>query len=247
MTPAIRRMLAVGRALFGAGLLVYVVLASGALGTAQRVLAVPWMLPLIALVFPLTGVAVESLRLRALFAASGYTLTFSRAYQLVTISALFGYAVPGGTGADVVKLYYLATEHRGQTIEMAAILLVDRLAALFALMLVVLALGMAEGHLLFETAIGRSLALLSLAVLGTQGLLTAVAWSHWVRATRLYRWLTTDAPAGRLIGRLAAALHRFGERRGAVARAVAWSVVGHLLVAALFGLAAHVTFGAGSV
>jgi uncharacterized membrane protein YbhN (UPF0104 family) len=130
---------------------------------------------------------------------------------------------------------------------MAAILLVDRLAALFALMLVVLTLGIVEGHLLFETAIGRSLALLSLTVLGAQGLLTAVAWSHWVRATRLYRWLTTDAPAGRLIGRLAAALHRFGERRGAVARAVAWSVVGHLLVAALFGLAAHVTFGAANV
>lgn len=247
MNPSVRRWMGVGRAVLGAGLLVYVVVASGALATARRVLETPWLLPVIALVIPVLGMAIESMRLRALFTASGYDLPFVRAFRLVAVSALLGYAVPGGTGADVVRLYYLATEHRGRTVEMAAILLVDRLAALGALMVVVLLIGAVEGRILFDTAVGRSLALLSLGVLGAQILLTALAWSNWVRATRLYRWVTTDAPGAPVVARLAASLHRFGEHRGAVLAALAWSATGHTLTAALFGATGYVMFGPSAV
>jgi uncharacterized membrane protein YbhN (UPF0104 family) len=177
-----------------------------------------------------------------LFAALDLELPVARAYRFVAIGTLFGYAVPGGTGADVVKLYYLASEHRGRGLEAATILLVDRLIALFSLLAVALTLGVVQGGFLFETALGRGLAATAGGIMLVQGLLTLVAWSDALRGTGAYRWLTERAPGGTAIRRVADALRQLGLRRMSVAQAVGLSMVGHLSIVCMFGFSSRVLF-----
>lgn len=229
------------RIALGVVLLVVVVRASGGGSLLRSLLANAWVISLF-LVQTGIGAVVEAKRLAILLGAQGVQLRMPNGLRLVAAAASFTYAVPGGTGGDLVKLYYLASDRRGRGVEVATVLLVDRAIGLFALLCVALILaliaGVARGGTVVAWAVGLAFGgmLLEAAVM-------ALAWSRRFRGSGLYRFLTARAPLAPYWRRLFDAAYEFRNHRGRVMLAVALSVVGQSLLAGAFGMAGIVLLG----
>jgi glycosyltransferase 2 family protein len=231
-------LLMIVRAVLGTALLVYVLGFGGAWAQLRELLGAVWLVALLN-TFPLFGASIEAMRLGILFGAQHLHLPFRVGVRVVAIGALFNLWIPGGTGGDVMKLYYIADRHSGRGVEVATILLVDRAVAMFALLTLILLLLLAQPALMrvpvvrgATVAVGGALA----AMLAG----TAVVWSARVRASALYRGAVARRPLGRYLGRAADAVYRFREHKRALLAAAALSMTGHALLALTFAIAGTV-------
>lgn len=235
----IKHLFTVIRAAFGVGLLYYVLKVTGGWGAVKQLVSTTWLLPWLAML-TIFGAAIESKRLGFLFRAQGMPLSFVQGYRVVAIGALFNFCIPGGTGGDVMKLYYLAADKRGRRVEIATVLFVDRAVALFCMLCLVVALALLDGRLVWDSPLIGGLALV--AVLVAIGLLVGgvVACSTTLRASRWYSYLMARLPLRRYLARAADALHVFRKNTAALARAAALSFVGHLALLGVFVAAGRV-------
>jgi uncharacterized protein (TIRG00374 family) len=231
--PSSKSFLTALRVFLGIGLLYYVLSATGGWLAAHRFLSIPWLLPGLA-TLTLLGAAIESKRLGLLLESQGISLPFWRGYQVVAIGAFFNFCIPGGTGGDVMKLYYLALDNRRQVVEVATVLLVDRAIGLFSLLLLVVGLAIFNAQLVREYALIKLL--IALAVSGSVGLalLGIFSCSTAFRATWLYRVVVTRIPLHRFVRRVANALSTFRVHKGALIGAVLLSMLGHVLLTSMF-------------
>src|SRR5215468_4059506 len=227
MKNTLRHFFTILRVALGVGLLYYVLKVNGGWMAAKQLISAKWLLPWLS-ALTIFAAAFEATRLRVLFGAQGMRLSFVEGYRAVAIAALFNFCIPGGTGGDVMKLYYLAADSRGQRVEIATLIFFDRAVALFCMLSLVVALAMLDGRLVWDYPLIGSL--VAAAAIGAAGLLTcgAVAFSTRLRESRWYAYLMDRAPLHRYLTRAAAALYVFRKNRAALARAVALSVVGHL-------------------
>ena len=125
MNRKVRTVWRVLRCGIGLGLLSYVLAETGIELIGPRLRSIGWLWAgLVALTC--LGTVIEARRLGLLFASQGMRLPFGIGVRLVAIGTFFNLAVPGGTGGDLVKLYYLASGNRGRGIESATVLFVDR-------------------------------------------------------------------------------------------------------------------------
>src|ERR1044071_1339863 len=113
------------RVAVAAALLYYVLSKNGNWMAARQLLSAVWLLPLL-FAQTIVGAAVESRRLGGLFRSQGMDVPFWYGYPLCAIAAFFSLCIPGGTGGDVMKLYYLTSRYRGKGVEVATVLLIDR-------------------------------------------------------------------------------------------------------------------------
>jgi hypothetical protein len=233
-----RAALAVFRVALGVGLLAWVLSRSG-LGALAPVLSSPWVL-LVLLGLSLFGASVEAERLRVLFGSAGLRLTRGLAWRVVPVGSFFNFCVPGGTGGDVVKLYYLAKENPGRGVEVATVVLVDRVVALAAVLMLVLALVVPNLALVRSSAILRAVVLTAAAGLAAIAVVVALAWSKALRDSRLYAWMMERMPLRRYVERVADALHAFRDRKAALVAAALISLCGHIGVAATYMVVASV-------
>jgi glycosyltransferase 2 family protein len=233
-----RLWLAVGRGVLGAALLVYVLRTGGAWTQLRELFGVLWLVALLN-AFPLVGATVEALRLGVLFGAQHLHLPFRIGVRVVAIGALFNLWIPGGTGGDVMKLYYIAGRHTGRGVEVATILLVDRAVALFALLTLILALLLIQRPLMLVPVI-RGATIGVAVVLGAILAGTAFIWSARIRASAVYRGVLARVPLGRHIARAADAAYRFRDHKTAILKAALLSMTGHALLAVTFAIAGTV-------
>jgi uncharacterized protein (TIRG00374 family) len=237
MKNTIRHFLIILRVALGVGLLYYVLKVTGGLLAAKQLISTKWLLPWLS-ALTIIGAAIEARRLGVLFGAQGMRLSFFEGYRAVAIAALFNFCIPGGTGGDVMKLYYLAADSRGQRVEIATLIFVDRAVALFCMLNLVVALALLDGRLVWDHPMIGSL--VAIAAIGAIGLAAggAVACSTRLRESRWYACLLDRAPLSRYLTRAADALYVFRKNRAALARAAALSVVGHLVLLSLLSAAA---------
>jgi glycosyltransferase 2 family protein len=230
--PWNRNFLTALRVFLGIGLLYYVLSTTGGWLAAHRFLSAPWLLPGLS-VLTLLGAAIESKRLGLLLKSQGIGLPFAHGYRVVAIGAFFNFCIPGGTGGDVMKLYYLASENRRQVIELATVLLVDRAVALFSLLLLVVALAIFDAQLVQEYVLVQFL--IAIAVAGLLGLLlfAALSCSPQFRVSRLYRFVVTKMPLHRYLQRISDALWRFRDHKAALLGAAVLSMLGHVALAVM--------------
>src|SRR5215471_12001248 len=215
------------RVALGVGLLYYVLKVNGGWMAAKQLISTKWLLPWLS-ALTIFAAAFEAKRLGVLFGAQGMRLSFVEGYRAVAIAALFNYCIPGGTGGDVMKLYYLAADSRGRRVEIATLIFVDRAVALFCMLSLVVALALLDGRLVWDYPLIGSL--VAAAAVGALGLLAlgAGVCSTRLRESRLYGYLTERAPMRQYLERAAAALYVFRKNRAALARAAALAVVVHL-------------------
>lgn len=161
----------------------------------------------------------------------GLELGWRDSFHLVIIGAFFNNFLPGSTGGDLVRLYYLGKARREMVGEMAGMLLADRLfgvaglallscAAIAGVSIWMLAQGWRLGGymwLLAGTAVG-----VPVLIVGAFLLMRFESLADLAR--RRLSWLSYESPArGFLRG-----LRAFSKRRRLVAAAVGVSVGVHL-------------------
>jgi len=226
------------RAAFGLALLVYVLRSGGAWASLRELFGVAWLVAALN-TFPLIGAAIESLRLGALVGAQGLHLGFWTGFRVVSIGALFNLWIPGGTGGDVMKLYYIADRHSGRGVEVATVLLVDRAVALFALLTLILGLLLVQRPLASVPAVRGALVGIALALAALIAG-TAFVWSSRIRGSAIYQGLLARIPLGRYIRRAADAVYRFRDHKPAIVKAALLSMTGHALLGVTLALAGTV-------
>jgi uncharacterized protein (TIRG00374 family) len=226
------------RALIGTSLLVYV-LRGGAWSSLKGLFGLTWLVIAINLV-PIAGAVIEAFRLRVLFGAQSLSVPIAVGFRLVSIGALFNLWIPGGTGGDVMKLYYLAQLHKGRGVEVATTLLVDRFVALFAMLCLILILvimqlpSLSNVPTITSTAVGVAAALVVLVVV------VATVWSHTIQSSRLVQQTLKWLPLGGYLERAAKAAYAFRARKLALVQAALISLSGHVLLAATLALVGRV-------
>jgi uncharacterized protein (TIRG00374 family) len=238
-TPAWRRALGVARSLLGLSLLAWVLSRPDTRQAVHAILTTRWLIPFLAL-FGAVGASFESLRLVLLFRSQGIALGFLEGLRVIALGVFFNFAVPGSTGGDVMKLYYLARDRAGRRIEVATVLAVDRFIALFSLLSIVLLLAANDTALVLDHALIQSVA--AVAALGWVLLLAGAALltSPRVRLPPALARRAVRLPLARYAVRGREALQRFRRHLGAVLAAFAVSALGHAMLLALFVSAARV-------
>jgi uncharacterized protein (TIRG00374 family) len=224
--------LAALRTFLGIGLLYYVLLATGGWQATHHFVSTPWLLPGLT-ILTLLGAAIEAQRLALLLKSQGIDLSFAHGYRLVTIGAFFNLCIPGGTGGDVMKLYYLASENRQQVIELATVLLVDRAVALFSLLLLVMGLAFFNMQLVQRYILVQFLIAIAAGGLLALVLLAALSCSAQFRVSRLYSFVTTKLPLRKYLSRISDALYAFRDHKAALLAAALLSMSGHVALAVM--------------
>jgi hypothetical protein len=185
------------------------------------------------------GALVEARRLVLLTRSQQIRLPFLRSLRLVLMAVPFGYVVPGGVGGDVIKVYELALEHVTRRVELAAVVMVDRITGMLSMLTVALVAALCFGSP--ASAPARLQALMVAASLGIIGTVTVLllTWSPLVRASREYRAVISWLPFHRVLVRGLDALYAFRDHKLAVLGAVAVSAASNVTLMGVFILAAR--------
>jgi uncharacterized protein (TIRG00374 family) len=236
---AARRALDVARVLLGVALCAWVLSRPDTAEAVGAVLTTPWLVPFLAL-FGAVGASLESLRLVLLFRSQGIALGFVEGLRVIALGVFFNFAVPGSTGGDVMKLYYLARDRGGRRVEVATVLVVDRFIALFSLLSIVLLLVRTDAELVRDEPLVRSIATVAALAWGFLLAGAVLFTSRRVRLPAALARAVLRLPLARYALRGRDALRRFGGHAGAVLAAFLVSALGHAMLLALFVSAARV-------
>lgn len=225
------------RLVLGLALLAFVISRTGAHQLLPQLRAAPWLLVLF-LVQAGLGMALEAFRLHLLVRSQKVALSYGRALRLCITAVPFGYVMPGGVGGDVVKIAGLARDNAGKGLELAAVVLVDRIVGLASLLVVALSAAVASGALGSAPPPLQAAAFLALFALIALVVALVLVWSPSIRAGGLYNWATTRAPLHGMTSRVLEAFYLLKGHRGALATASVATVAGYLVLVGIFILAA---------
>ena len=161
-------------------------------------------------------------------------------FRLVTIGLFFNLFIPGGTGGDLMKIYYLSSVNRGRRVELATLVLLDRVLGLtamlsLALLLTLPNLDLLEGHPALQ-------AVAALAAAGVAGL-TAVGLLALTQGDRIARMPATRFRAVSYLARSLTALAHFRGRLGSLFAVIGLAMLAQAIVIALFALTARAVLG----
>lgn len=212
----------------GVGLLWYLG-ASGAIDwRALMGMLHEWPITLMAFLLLLVDMMVTSSRLCVLLAARGMHLSVIESTRLNLIGIFFNLCLPGSTGGDLMKIYYATEGNRGRRTEVTTIILLDRAAGMFALMLWPLLVAPFFPELLAKVPALKPL-------LGGAAIVAAVllvgfllAWSRWLKQSPLLQWMFR-LPLGSYLERMYETVHAYRSHPGPVLASVGISLVAHTM------------------
>jgi len=187
---------------------------------------------------------IAGLRWDLLLKVQGIHLRKLRLWTLLLIGVFFNFFIPGGTGGDVVKIFYLVKEAPGKGAAAVLSVLVDRIIGLFALILMTAAFIAMRWHWLTATettarCVWTALAILAVAILG-------IGFSFVVTGFGLVHRLPARFPARDKLAEVALAYSLYGRAWKSSLLALATSVVAHLGYIYTFYCAAR-AFGAPTI
>ncbi len=170
-------------------------------------------------------------RWRILLARQGTPLPFTAALRLTFVGFFFNMFVPGGTGGDVVKAYYVAKLFPGKGAEAATTVFVDRFAGFLGLLAVALVSCAAMFGIFWKS--GRAdiritaaviLALVVIAIVGC-----VLLFNERFRGSRFAAFIFRFLPFKTLVGRVYGALEVYRRSPGVIAAAFGISVGNHVV------------------
>ncbi|RMD80959.1 MAG: UPF0104 family protein [Candidatus Dadabacteria bacterium] len=223
-------------------LLYYVVEATQGWGSIAELVFDGRLLSMLA-ALAFAGLLIEAFRLTIVCRGEETRLPVSQSIRLVLLGTFFNYIVPGGTGGDAAKLYYLTVGNRGKGVEMATVLVADRTIAFVSLLLMILVLAAVNAPVVASTVLLRwVVSIVFLAVVAISTLTWLLLRSHALPQT-LPR-VVAGVFRNRWVRRAVGAVHRIGSRRVVLWGAVAVSLCGHSMVALMFLVSGAAVFGA---
>jgi uncharacterized protein (TIRG00374 family) len=239
MKPFSGKILAIGRIFLGLALLVFILFGRDNGIDIGRFLDAAWLfaaLPMLALV----NGSVEALRLGMLCHSQQAQLGFRHALRLVLVSVFFNFFVPGGTGGDVAKMYYLAADNPGKGLELAVVVFVDRVTGLLGLIITVMLLALINIPLVSDYPLIRWLLGMLAIVLAGVAVSALLIYAGSFRKSRIFRYIRERLPLQHYVGRAAEAVGAFRAHKLALLVAVVISVLGNAVMVLMFLLAGSV-------
>jgi len=226
------------RLAIGVGILVYLVKSGQIELRSLTRLLHAWPLTVLGVGAFLVDIFFMSIRASLLFHAQRLSLSLRNAIQLTLIGFFFSTFLPGAAGGDIAKLYYAARENYGKRVEVATVLLFDRIIGLFSLVLLpflfvpfflelLVRVPILRHILWFDGALGLAM------ILGMT--LVMFSESFRMRSSRLLaRWLGAQNIAERAFEAICA----YGKGRSVLLPALALSLAANLVLIAstAFGL-----------
>lgn len=184
-------------------------------------------------------VATTAWRWRFLLRTQGIGVSFRMSWGLTMIGQLFNVAIPGATGGDLVKGYYITRANPERKSHAATTILMDRVTGLLGLLILGAAMAVMNFSETMRTPATRSLGLVATggAFAGLAGLY-AVLYAGQV----ISGWAFIPAVLRNVFG----ALHEYRARAHAVPLAVLAGVMNQSLGCAMYYLALRAA-GAGDM
>ncbi len=189
-----------------------------------------------ALVYVLVEV-ISAVRWQLLLRVQGVQLTWRRIYALGFIGVFFNFFIPGGTGGDVVKIFYLLKETPGQKIQALLSVLVDRLFGLVAMVLLAGVIIAFQWDWLTMSLATKGYVWTALAILG--GCLLAIGFSFVVSGLNLAHRLPERFPGRDRLAEFSLAYNLYSRAWPVSVASLAISVLAHLGFFATFYCAAR--------
>jgi uncharacterized protein (TIRG00374 family) len=135
---------------------------------------------------------LAAVRWQILLRVQGVTLGFFRVMCLVMIGILFNLFMPGGTGGDVIKIFYLLKETPGKKAEALLAVLMDRLIGLLGLIILTSIIMVLRYQWLSGTEVTRNLTWTLFAIMG--GSLGGIIFSFLITGFGLAHKLPKKMP-----------------------------------------------------
>lgn len=167
-------------------------------------------------------------------------LGFGPTLRLVLVGMFFNLFVPGSTGGDLFRAYYVGRDQK-RTSEALTTVILDRFLGLPPLVLILAGAGLLNLPLIRSNPAFSNFGTILGAVLGVSMVILIIVF---LGASRLARWLEPleeKIPGGRHLVRLSHATGAYRKTPGALALAMFFGLIAHLLLifaACLFGHAA---------
>lgn len=152
-------------------------------------------------------------------------LSYRRVMGLTMIGVFFNFFIPGGTGGDAVKMFYLAKETPGQRSKALLSVVVDRMIGLFALIFFAGGLIAWQWNWLFSAPETARWIYLALGVLGAS--LVFIAVSFVVTGFGLVHRLPAKMPGRDTLAELALAYNVYGRAWRPATAAFVLSIFAH--------------------
>lgn len=217
------------RIALGLGLLIYLG-ASGIIDWhALAGLGRSWPLSLAALgLVALAGIVLIAWRLCLLMRPHGLHLSLAASIRLTLIGLFFNTCLPGSTGGDVVKIYYAVEGNRGRRLEIATIMMLDRVAGLLGI------LGFTLLLVPFFQSTLTALPVLKALVWATGGVLAIVLAGMWCCTSnhviwrRVVTWMVQTMPGGDYLERVINTLKVYRAHAGLCTQVIGVSMAVHL-------------------
>lgn len=171
---------------------------------------------------------ISGFRWHLLLRVQGISLGPVRLVALVFIGLFFNFFIPGGTGGDVVKIYYLLKETPGQRTIALLSVIVDRIIGVVALGLIAIYFAASRWHWLMSSPETARYALPGLIILASS--LGGLHFTYIITRHNLIHRLPARLPGRERLAELASAYNLYGK---------AWRTS---LAALLLSVAAHVGY-----
>jgi uncharacterized membrane protein YbhN (UPF0104 family) len=167
-----------------------------------------------------------AIRWRILLQVQGIVLSWSRVFALVMIGLVFNFFIPGGTGGDVVKIFYLLKETPGQRTAAVLSVFMDRIIGLIGLITLAAFLTLKHWSWLMSTAETAQYVWLVFLIMGAS--VAGLAFSFVITGFGLVHRLPAKMPGRDKLAELAFAYNLYGRAWRPSLAAFALSIVVHL-------------------
>ncbi len=198
----------------------------------------------------LAGIAVygvveflATIRWQLLLRVQGIHIGWGRVLRLLMIGVFFNFFIPGGTGGDVVKTFYLIKESPGKIPQALLSVLVDRIIGLFSLIVLAgIFIGLRWGWLTTNPQTANYV-WTGLAILGIS--FAAIATSFFLTGFGLIHKLPKKMPGRDKLAEFALAYNLYAKAWRPVLIAFAMSILAHFGYFGIFYCAGRAIEGTG--
>jgi uncharacterized membrane protein YbhN (UPF0104 family) len=173
-----------------------------------------------------------TIRWQLLLRLQNIHLTFNRVFSLTLIGVFFNFFIPGGTGGDAVKMFFLMKETPGRRALGLLSIVVDRFIGLLGLILIAGTLIAFKWHWLTRSPAITHWVYIAIAVLGSA--LIVILGSFAITGFGLTHRLPARMPGRNKIAELALAYNLYGRSWQPAGAGLIISVVVHLGYFAVF-------------
>lgn len=213
------------RTIIGVGLVVYLAV-SGAIDWSVLLrLVTAWQITLTSLFLLLVNTVLTSWRLCMLLEPHGLYLSLSSSVRLTLIGMFFNACLPGATGGDAIRIYYVMGDNHGRRTEVVTIMLLDRAIGLFALvmwpLLVIPLFSESLGTLQVIHPLLWAAATVAAVMLASM----LVCSASWVKNSQLVCWIFQKLPLGGYVRRAFDTVHAYCRNVGTLLAAVGISLI----------------------